>query len=412
MRRTRAGLLLAGTPKPRRALLCLFVGCAVVVMLAAFASNAPSSAAATSEPSAAILDAINTRYRLPMGLPAIAWDDLNAQAAANHVNYWNLNGTGAGFEMHDETPGKPGFTGVSSQDRCRAVGSRAACSEIAYPDTALAKAVPLWLNTPFHGLPLLTGKTLGCADDRSGSACEITGFTFFSPLGSAATINQPDSHIHVWPFDGATDMVTSWTGGEVPDPLAVYQGDRNDIGPAFFIATASPAQVTLDGPKGPIALLGAGATVTETPYQAPAGPWMSFFPARALQRATHYKLTISDATGSYPVTFTTIVPTWLRTPAISSPRMTLANARAKGVLTYAINDESLDVEIIVRPLFKLPRGYHGYYGTNFGTAGSAPVLLHDLFSSPAAVTGSRSPRPGCQQSGCSSRSSGSSHCGG
>ena len=52
-------------------------------------------------------------YRAKLGLPALVANSGVAQAASNHAKYNHLNNA----FLHDETPGKPGFTAANFFDR-------------------------------------------------------------------------------------------------------------------------------------------------------------------------------------------------------------------------------------------------------------------------------------------------------
>jgi hypothetical protein len=71
---------------------------------------------------AAMFAQINA-YRTTCGFPAVQQNTLLDQAAANHANYMVQNGDQV---TDDEVQGKPGFTGVTGQDRANALGWPAA----------------------------------------------------------------------------------------------------------------------------------------------------------------------------------------------------------------------------------------------------------------------------------------------
>lgn len=74
---------------------------------------------------ATALDYVNAR-RQEAGLPLIAVDDDVAAAAAEHARYLDLNRVGT----HDETEGKPGFTGIDVITRVRLYTSAYGASEV------------------------------------------------------------------------------------------------------------------------------------------------------------------------------------------------------------------------------------------------------------------------------------------
>jgi uncharacterized protein YkwD len=77
-----------------------------------------------SSPQQTALELING-YRALAGAPPLILHDAVNQAAGNHANYYVLNFGDpklAGMGLHQETPGRPGFTGATMGDRAKAVG--------------------------------------------------------------------------------------------------------------------------------------------------------------------------------------------------------------------------------------------------------------------------------------------------
>lgn len=261
---------------------------------------------------------LNTRYRRPMGLADAVWQPQIALSAQRHADYWVKNGTGTGLQPHDETPGKPGFYGVTAADRCKAAGVPDAiqCGEDAAPyrTTPLA-AMGVLLALPYHGVPLLSALHLGLGESTAGVAVEMDGSWNVDQSAGVnvfdydAVPNTPSATEHVWPFDGADNVPSRGGRGEVPDPLAGYTGDHANVGPILFYSTLNPVQVTLKT-KG-------GATVPlVVPPQVftkaiPHGPVQSVtskggfvteavFAGRALVPGASYTLTLSPELPGLP----------------------------------------------------------------------------------------------------------------
>jgi hypothetical protein len=297
-------LLLSGT-------LTLFL----VVSL--FASGTVAGAEArtgSAPPSSDIAQAFsyaNEHYRRPLGLPDLSWSDATAKAAAAHVHYWVLNGFGT---FHEEVPGKPGFTGVEPWDRCEAAGAEP-CGEVAYAGLQMPEAVAGWLNTPYHGLPFFDSQLFGCAESKVGSVCDMSGAS--DAFGGqqpnyAAAVNTASSPVRIWPYDGATDVPTTWQGGESPDPLANFTGDKTNVGPTLFVGVAEAATVSLHAANGAAVPLLAPEAAAASPTLSvnrgyfPIG-WTAFFAARKLKPNVAYTLTITDsASRSWSTRFTTL----------------------------------------------------------------------------------------------------------
>ena len=271
-----------------------------------------------ADPPAPWTEHVNARYRRPLGLPDIARSNLLDRAATNHANYWALNGPGAGMDAHYQEPGRPGFTGVAPWDRCVATGEMN-CGEIASPrpTTSMEEAIDTWMSTPYHGTPLLAQERVGCGLSSAGAVCNLTSSDHeagrfgtwlaayrgevrveASPDGA---VNAPSGWLRVWPASGMRDVPVTWAGGEIPDPLASYTGDRRDVGPVLFLLPSEPSVLEMTGPQGQIPLLREGGTradarlVVGRGYLHEAGNtngWDAVFPARRLSPGTTYMLTI------------------------------------------------------------------------------------------------------------------------
>ena len=84
-------------------------------------------------------------YRAQAGLPPLLGDSAISAAAENHSRYWTLNPHVG--DAHSETPGAPGFTGVSPSDRCVAAGGPFSCGEVMY---SAPNPISWWISTPYH----------------------------------------------------------------------------------------------------------------------------------------------------------------------------------------------------------------------------------------------------------------------
>jgi hypothetical protein len=140
-------------------------------------------------------------------------------AARNHSHYSELNGW---VLTHQETAGKPGFTGVQFWDRMKAAGFTGpgyAMFEVAH-STGNAHASVLgesgWINTLYHRIPFVS---YGAKSYGYGGAG--TGYPGSSTIdfGSGGTIPAAKT-ISTWPVDGDTNVWTTFKcGSEIPNPL-------------------------------------------------------------------------------------------------------------------------------------------------------------------------------------------------
>jgi|GEM_PF-6553413 len=292
----------------------LLLSCTACALMLVPAASARSADTPPSGDAAQAIAWLNTSVRRPLSLPDLTWDAKTAQAATAHANYLLLNPNPFG---HEEIPGKHGFTGVEPWDRCAAVGA-APCSEIAAGKPQLPDAAVAWLGTPYHGLAFFETQVFGCGESKGGSVCDVDGVT--DPFGGrapddSAPVNSPASTVRMWPYDGVTNIAPQWTGGEIPDPLDNYPGNKADIGPSLFVGSDDPVTASLHDANGAIVPLLAPDATTPTPtlrvggsYGGIAGPmgWYAFFPARKLKQNEQYIFTVTNDGGrSWTTRFTT-----------------------------------------------------------------------------------------------------------
>jgi hypothetical protein len=91
-------------------------------------------------------------YRALVGVPPARLDPALMQSASGHANYVKLNGWG---ETHNETPGKPGFTGADMQDRADHFGYNGWVNEDMAAIGDPVAAVDGLMNTVSHRTPIL-----------------------------------------------------------------------------------------------------------------------------------------------------------------------------------------------------------------------------------------------------------------
>jgi hypothetical protein len=124
-----------------------------------------------------VFNAINA-LRSKIGSGLLAQSLLLDKSADAHWSYINQNGLG---EVHGETAGKPGFTGVRAADRIAAAGYTAAVSgEAIYSTTGSDKyttCVAEWANSVYHAA-LLFASTIDIGVSANN----------FSPAAGASTL--------------------------------------------------------------------------------------------------------------------------------------------------------------------------------------------------------------------------------
>lgn len=231
--------------------LALFVptGCALRTAEAvdeSIAADTPSRSIACpgESASASALRVAIDRVRASAGLAPIHCDVAASRAASGHCRYLATNHEFS----HVETPGKPGFIGVTMQDRLahEGFGSDPAGEVLASlgGSHALLDARG-WLNSVYHRSFFLRSETtvFGYGDD---DGCAIVDF------GRVKGVAAPKSRI-VWPPDGSTDVPRSFRADrETPNPVA---GAEEVGAPVSFITSSvlSRIDAKLEGPNGLVA---------------------------------------------------------------------------------------------------------------------------------------------------------------
>jgi hypothetical protein len=204
------------------------VSVAGAVTVAAVAlSLLPSAAAAT--PSAGDCYSQLNAVRAEAGSPAASATALPALAksAAAHASYR----TGAGVDghadksQHHQTPGRPGFTGASSDDRSKAAGLQDGTWSSQFENVTTTSGelhgVQSWVDAPYHRFPMLDANNLaaGCA---TASARGFLGRTHSAAvLELAADWDATTKRLTAYPAPGQTDVPVSFDRlRERPSPFA------------------------------------------------------------------------------------------------------------------------------------------------------------------------------------------------
>jgi hypothetical protein len=203
----------------------------LTLALSSIALMPPAPAAAAIQDDMMLL---TNQMRYAIGAPTLAPDSRVVAAAQNHANYSSANGVGG----HFETAGLPYYTGYSARDRVAAMGwSTSFVSEVATGGSnALSGVRQLW-DAPYHRLGLMhpSASTMGW------------GFSTLNGRGSvvgdiAYNFGIRDVEFVRSPAHNQTNIPTSWSGNESPNPLpagaarpvgypimVVYSGGRNVV---------------------------------------------------------------------------------------------------------------------------------------------------------------------------------------
>jgi uncharacterized protein YkwD len=154
----------------------------------------------------AVLEQVNG-YRKQAGLEAVALDPILTRGCREHADYLVRNAdkpATQGLGGHDEDPKLPGST-----EEGRKAG---AAADIAF-DVEPAEAVPAWMSTLFHRLPLLDPnlRRIGFAADRG----ENSGWVVVMDVSRGKGSDRPV----LFPAAGQKDVPVAYHAGERPDPI-------------------------------------------------------------------------------------------------------------------------------------------------------------------------------------------------
>jgi Cysteine-rich secretory protein family len=184
------------------------------VTAGALALSLVPSAAATSD-CYAELNAV----RATVGSPATSATAMPAleTAAARHASYraqTDADG-GADQSQHHETPGRQGFTGVTSWDRTAAAGLQDGTWRGQFEDVATAtggtlNGVQSWVDAPYHRFPVLdaNNRAAGCG---TATARKLLGRTHVAAvLEMASTMAPQTKRLTAYPAPGQTGVPVSF----------------------------------------------------------------------------------------------------------------------------------------------------------------------------------------------------------
>ncbi|MDQ9169435.1 CAP domain-containing protein [Oxalobacteraceae bacterium R-40] len=248
--------------------------------------------------------------RQQLGLPVLARSSIVDAAAQGHSDYQRLNDV----ITHEQTPGKPGFTGATLADRLQAAGydfrSPYAYGEVisATGSTSGFSAADSLITAIYHRFVIFEPRF---RDGGSGSATVPNGYTYFTTnfatnnglgdgLGAGRFVTYPAANQQRIPRIFYSDQ-------EVPDPFPA----QNEVGYPISVHADIDKAVTVQsftlsvrgGTPLQVRLL-THATDAETPTSAAA-----IIPSSPLAAATTYEAQFAGAIDGVPVsrtwTFTT-----------------------------------------------------------------------------------------------------------
>ena len=311
------------------------------VTLLAMPTTAPQAPASTGDIATDAFNWMNYR-RAQIGLAAMKRQSQLDQAALAHANYISLNGSDEG---HNETPGKPGFTGATPSDRAKAAGYASGAGEnISHTSNEMKGGVftDILIDAPFHrSSQFSTYLEAGTGAKPRTAASDAWQTSYVINFSGADTSSSLNNKLWSYPSPGQNDAFLDWIVNESPSPMPDYDGKR--VGYPITLhapngKTLSPSTFSLTDSSGnPVTV----RAVTSMNLKALAafkdlGGYALWIPVSPLSAGMTYT---ASATGkldgkdfSVKWSFTTLAATPLQmttdTPGFSGP-----NTRLKVTLT-------------------------------------------------------------------------------
>ncbi|CAJ3070631.1 CAP domain-containing protein [Burkholderia pseudomallei] len=189
---------------------------------------APGAAAASFTPTGDVInDSLGfiNYQRAQVGLSALAFQSGVAQAATNH-SVWEQDNNLIG---HIEASNQQGYTAASPLDRVNLYYKTTSVGEVTAgmsgPFTSSTEAIQELFDAPFHrAIILFDAVYAGVGDALATSPSQLSTLTVdFADYKQVVQDNQ----LIAWPYNGQTNVNTSWLANESPNPMAAapqYEG--------------------------------------------------------------------------------------------------------------------------------------------------------------------------------------------
>jgi len=263
----------------------------------------PGAPALTNNISTDGLNWINYR-RAQSGMPVLARNGVVDIAAQGHSEYQKTNN----IVTHDQTAGKPGFTGVTLGDRLKAAGYLFANNTYAYGEVISATTnnscfymAEELITAIYHRFVMFEPKF---KEIGTGAATTSAGYTYFTSDMTANNGYGPGigrGKLVTWPAHGQTKVAPNFFSDyESPDPVAGV----NEVGYPISVHADIDVVLSVQGfsirPRGGADLsvkLLQTATDTYTPRSA-----ASIVPLAALKANTTYDVTFTGMTDNVAIT--------------------------------------------------------------------------------------------------------------
>lgn len=187
----------------------------------------------------AAVDAINAA-RVAMGVPCLTRVAALDDSSARHCAYYAANTGMCVANPHVEVAGCAMFYGAQFSDRARASGYAGASFEVMAFSNNPTSAVQQWIDSVWHRTPLLNpwGRDTGYG---GAARCDTMDFGASNP-------STPRTLVATYPYDGQTNVPTSFAGNEGPQPPAPPGGYPSGYPITLFLqGTITTHELTVAG---------------------------------------------------------------------------------------------------------------------------------------------------------------------
>lgn len=171
------------------------------------------------------------RYRMAAGLGPLELDQSLNAAAQSHARYFLQNRT-HGLAAHNETPGRPGFTGVQPWERGAFFGYPYShyYEDMHFIDDH-GKAIQDWIDSVYHRFPIMDPlvEHMGYGFAREGAnAVNVLQVASMDGWAGAESNEGPEDNksMMVYPVPGQRGVPVRWDGNEEPDPYRFFPGAK------------------------------------------------------------------------------------------------------------------------------------------------------------------------------------------
>lgn len=239
--------------------------------------------------------------RAQAGVPAVAENAQINNAALGHSEYLRVNN----LMSHDQTPGRPGFTGANLRERLIAAGYTLPDNGFAYGEvisgtnnrSGFFMAEEL-ITAIYHRFvmfePMFREIGTGAATSSSGYNYFTADFATRGGFGPGIARGT----IATWPFNGQTEVVPNFfSDTEEPDPVPT----ANEVGYPISVHANLDAAVTVQSftvrPRG-----GANLQVQRVDPNSNPRTAAAIVPLSPLRSATTYEVNFVGTVNGSPVT--------------------------------------------------------------------------------------------------------------